>query len=1507
MKRTQRIISLLLVISLLISGFNYNIVYSKEIQKDDEKNKGWEISNDNTLIISTFEVRDGNVINDGWKEIRNAVKKIYIKNAKIVDMTKELSEISTKTNVSFQSLFEKMENLEKVEIDGLDLDNVDRLSDMFFYNKKLTEVSIHWTLGKDTKYLDYMFGSCENLKKIDISDWNVSNVQKMNMMFSDCISLKKINLAKWNVKKDTDIGGMFDGCINLEDCTFAENWQTSGDDLCGCFLNMDEFTWNIGACSEQNFSAFYTELLLKWKKLMPSKYMKVIRQRYSQGWSMNHDESLHYCEIPPKIKPAGYEIETTRRDEYDLNKMRLIIYKNDNKINNIDDRTICANATVKSDKQTVKSDKYGNVTINNLSDGTISVSKNGYVTRKLTKNQLDVSNEIRIQKKSNDYPVISAVWVDKDYDVMNQYFYISSENSEKKQLQAEVDWGKSSYGSIFLIQGKISQKFDGNILTTSICNNFDINAPIYIVAKDIDGKSNKQELYFRGRENINIGFDMGEGQNKKHSDSDFSFLNGTEWSIGFFGDQVPVDFSIWDGKIKIVIGVEKEETYENEKEDEEKKDPLLDQENQKDDEENKEEDEENKEDDEVSKTIKAFKDIKEAVVRYKKDKKNANYDDLDTFKEIKSSKFGFGPQETYDAKICGYAEMELTKDGAKFLDGNIMIDVNGSVNLEHPFAVGPIPMFWRVFFSAEINAELNVINKSNSTTVKLSPSGKFSSKISADGSVGAGISDILYAKGGINGELLASYVFDSDFQNTDNNMGQLSDNIYANAVGDFSGYFEVGGFGKQFKKIIKECKPQFFPQKKEKSHFKANKKANNVNENTNIETFKSNVYKQSAPQLVSFEDGTKLSVWADGDEDDLNSITLYFSYYDGVSWSNPRQVYNDGTMDSCPVLKVIDDTAYLVWQNATDTINTNNDDADVTLEDGFGKVNIDFDISVAAFKKLSSNDEKGFSVTTIKNGNLDIMPKLCGQSDNIYVVWNNNGKNDYICNNNENTIYSSKISFNGNTVSYEKPKICYQNLNLVSSLTADYNNGLKIAYCMDTDGDITTDDVFIYENGKRVTQSKKAEFKPQYLEHLLYWYSDGKIASKNSKLTSKKVFSDKYSLIKIGNKTAAIYLYEKKLKNNMRISYLNEDDNVWEKPITLYNNEYIYDKYINDFSASVTNDGDINVLLNVSEVNKNYKYKEDEEPYGNADLEMISINKRCDIELNKVSYDAETFNRGEWMKCSFEVMNKGSVTVTGADVTLSDKSGNIVATNYIYSNILPGQITESYIYFKVNENANVENLVLTVIPDKETDEDITNNTKNIYLEYKNIAVENMTVGDCGNNTIISADISNRGYDTYKDITVSLVKDSLTGKVVEKKKIGAIPTFDQKTITFTTKTKNNDMYYVLLEQQDDQFKSDDYDCVKIIKSDETSKSSVKYKKMSIKKINIKNNYRNISGTVSVSNAKVTLKVGNCKVKNAVVNGKKFKLVLSKKPKKNTKVVITVTKTGYYTVKKTLKVK
>lgn len=85
------------------------------------------------------------------------------------------------------------------------------------------------------------------------------------------------------------------------------------------------------------------------------------------------------------------------------------------------------------------------------------------------------------------------------------------------------------------------------------------------------------------------------------------------------------------------------------------------------------------------------------------------------------------------------------------------------------------------------------------------------------------------------------------------------------------------------------------------------------------------------------------------------------------------------------------------------------------------------------------------------------------------------------------------------------------------------------------------------------------------------------------------------------------------------------------------------------------------------------------------------------------------------------------------------------------------------------------------------------------------------------------------------------------------------------------------------------------------------TSTKKKKMTVKKVVAKKNTRKITGTISITGAKVTVKVGNAKAKKATVKGKTFTFKLSKKLKKNTKIVITITKSKYYTVKKTIKAK
>lgn len=91
-----------------------------------------------------------------------------------------------------------------------------------------------------------------------------------------------------------------------------------------------------------------------------------------------------------------------------------------------------------------------------------------------------------------------------------------------------------------------------------------------------------------------------------------------------------------------------------------------------------------------------------------------------------------------------------------------------------------------------------------------------------------------------------------------------------------------------------------------------------------------------------------------------------------------------------------------------------------------------------------------------------------------------------------------------------------------------------------------------------------------------------------------------------------------------------------------------------------------------------------------------------------------------------------------------------------------------------------------------------------------------------------------------------------------------------------------------------------------KSNDNTNTTTK-KSMSVKKVTAKAGTKVVKGTVSVANAKVKVTVGSAKAKAATVKGKNFTLNVSSALKKNTKITVKVTKSGYKTVTKTVKVK
>ena len=63
---------------------------------------------------------------------------------------------------------------------------------------------------------DLFINIADDVKTLDLSGWNTSNVEDMAWMFANCKSLESVDLSGWDTSKVKDMSRMFYCCINLE-------------------------------------------------------------------------------------------------------------------------------------------------------------------------------------------------------------------------------------------------------------------------------------------------------------------------------------------------------------------------------------------------------------------------------------------------------------------------------------------------------------------------------------------------------------------------------------------------------------------------------------------------------------------------------------------------------------------------------------------------------------------------------------------------------------------------------------------------------------------------------------------------------------------------------------------------------------------------------------------------------------------------------------------------------------------------------------------------------------------------------------------------------------------------------------------------------------------------------------------------------------------------------------------------------------------------------------------
>ncbi|MBE7041973.1 MAG: leucine-rich repeat domain-containing protein [Ruminococcaceae bacterium] len=973
---------------------------------------------------------------------------------------------------------------------------------------------------------------------------------------------------------------------------------------------------------------------------------------------------------------------------------------------------------------------------------------------------------------SDDAPIITSATITHDgsnYDLFSKAITIAKDSNVEVSIKAEVDFNGNENVKLYLTQGrgKVKELTVNGTTKVQPGKIFDASDTIYLLATDSKtGKSTAKKTKLKISsfadgdlfpDEKNLSFKLG----KKFS---FTIPDGVpifeNKEFGFDMDFIPVTFEYeHDNKINIAFGIS---------------------------------------DSNIDKTTGRFKgfsfadwkaEIKESskksLQEYQgaKHNKTINQRMKAKYPNFKAEKVKFNVSKGMDTSldVSGYAEMIKTDSGWRFSEGCLTFNAEFKYTYQGQVFIWVVPCYYE--FGGGVGAELEgkMINI-NPETFTPEFEAYLTAKIMAE--IGGGIGVAKVATLGASGE---------GSLNIKSGIGK----DYLKAWGEGEASFKVKVFGKTVaqkkiaqgdfliyetgsnKGLIKDdaISLQSIEQHSLMSSIDSEKVYENESRdyleqptlwlttypiqgygaaeytNKNLAKIADNIYTEAAPQICEIE-GKKVMVlqWDNPKRADIDRTMLVYSVYNDSTkqWSEVKAVDDDGTADFYPCFR----DGYLVWQNETSKLSDT-----MTLE----KIGALGEICVAKWNGNGFDAPKTLTNNTV----LDTQPVICATKTGASAVWSVNSESDIMGVTGENTLMQA--DFNGSA--WTTPKAIKSDLTAVTNLNAGILDGqFTVAYVTDDDNDLgTVDDRDIRLisgfSERQLTNNEVLDSNPVFENNLLYYYSEGNIqscAADGSKLQSvfseaKPGLHDRFVMDSNNQGDTAIW-WEKTVEKGTEIYTCLLQDGVWsdEIQVTELENQAKYP------SGLLNENGSMDVVFNNGIVKDGEITK--------TDLYMISVIPSYDLALSDVTVDEET------MTVYGSVKNSGELTVNAYTVKIE---GN--TEQKITEPLLPGQSAEFTIVYKKPSNFTPQNIKVTVSQQEGEEYDTKNNQVSLFVGNADVAVEHVSAND----SVITADISNIGYQTASDVTVQL-KD---GQQVLEERVLHLSAGQTEQVSFTVERKD----------------------------------------------------------------------------------------------------------------------
>ena len=106
-------------------------------------------------------------------------------------------------------LFYRWKNVKKIDFSNVDTSNVKNMSQMFLFCSKLNTLDLSNFDTSNVTNMTAMFHSCYCLKSINLSSFDTSKVMGMSFMFYYCYALSDLDLSNFDVSHVTNMENMF--------------------------------------------------------------------------------------------------------------------------------------------------------------------------------------------------------------------------------------------------------------------------------------------------------------------------------------------------------------------------------------------------------------------------------------------------------------------------------------------------------------------------------------------------------------------------------------------------------------------------------------------------------------------------------------------------------------------------------------------------------------------------------------------------------------------------------------------------------------------------------------------------------------------------------------------------------------------------------------------------------------------------------------------------------------------------------------------------------------------------------------------------------------------------------------------------------------------------------------------------------------------------------------------------------------------------------------------------